>query len=344
LFAAPSKKKRYFRIPNVISYSKEITQYLDLTGEKDLGSYETGDMSTEKILESIQSNAVYGFGGAAYSTHQKIEAVMNAKVSEKHLIINGVECDPALIHDQWLLRQHPDPIVKGIELISECVPFSSITLAVKEVEGLNYPVSLKVQKVPDYYPLGAERLLINEVLDKHLSTIEYPAQHGILVLNVQTVYSIYRAVYCKEKADTKFLTVANIKGKTGSVVKLRLGMKVGDVMDAVYPNTTYIFAGGGSMQSHISKHDDIVDKTVNFIATAQFPKFKESPLCSKCGFCRVNCPVGLQVDRIVSLVDKGDVEKTSKYFPQHCISCGSCSYSCLAGKNLAARMKIAKDM
>lgn len=340
----PGRSKPSLRIGKVTPYPDDSRQMLDLTGRKESNGHEETDLSTEEILERIRKNEVFGFGGAGFSTYRKIMTVMEAKVGRKHLIINAVECDPGLIHDHWLLRRHADEIHKGLELLRRLIKPESATLAVKDDEGLSTPKSIELRKIRECFPAGAERILISEVLNRRMTQDMVPAACGILVLNVQTLYSIYNAVYTNEKADTRYLTVANLKEKRAKVVKVRLGMQIREVLDAVFPNAVYAFAGGGLMQSYLADEEAVVDKTVNYIATAEFPRYKESPLCSRCGLCKLNCPAGLDAGRIADLVDQGDRAAAKRYSPERCMSCGSCSYSCLAGRNLAARVKAAKEL
>jgi Na+-translocating ferredoxin:NAD+ oxidoreductase RnfC subunit len=186
--------------------------------------------------------------------------------------------------------------------------------------------------------------LISEVLHKQLEHNQIPAKQGILVLNVQTVYSIYEAVLGNKKAETRFITVADLKSQKAKVVKVRLGMKVQEILEAAFPGAVNAYVGGGLMQSHLAEENDVVDRNVNFIASAGLPRYKESPQCSGCGICTRNCPAGLSVRRIADLVDQGDKEAAASYHPELCISCGSCSYSCLAGRNLAMRVKAAREV
>ena len=97
------------------------------------------------------------------------------------------------------------------------------------------------------------------------------------------------------------------------------------------------------MQAYLSDEDAVIDHSVNWIATGTYPSYKESPQCSKFGNCIKSCPSGLKVNLIADLVDQGRVEETEKFYVSECISCGSCSYSCPAGRNLAARVKTAKN-
>ena len=366
----PIVAKARMKSPKIVPYNGNSTEIIDLTSEKDITGKKdiTGEkdlnrekdlpskkdyctenknnsslLSVESILNRIKANEVYGMGGAAFSTYRKLMTVLEAKENDKHLIINGVECDPGLIHDYWLLRNRSEEIQKGIDLLCKCVDFQSVHLTAKDIEGLNYSNTISISQIPDLYPMGAERILIDKVLDKKIASDQIPAVSGILVLNVQTVHAIYQAVYQNKMADTRFLTVANLKNKTAHVVKVKLGMKIKEVMDAVYPGIINIFVGGGIMQGYLSEEGAVVDPSINFIAAGTFPNYKESPQCSKCGICSENCPSSLGVNLIADLVDQGKIKDTEKYRVNECIECGSCSYSCLAGRNLLLRVKAAKE-
>jgi len=340
-------QKSKLRIPKQVPYLQDQSQMVDLTDDRlELSPEEEIDkleLSADEILSRIKNNEVFGMGGAAFSTYQKLMTVLTARESQKYLLINGVECDPGLIHDYWLLRKYPNEITKGIELLCKCINFSAVHLAVKDLDRLEFSNNINTHKVLDYYPIGAEKILIANVLKKQIEYNQIPAACGILVLNVQTIYAIYQAVARNKPVNTRFLTVANLKTKSAKVVRVRLGMKLREVMEAMYPGVINVFAGGGLMQSYLAEEEAVVDKNINFIATSVFPNYKESPQCSKCGNCVRNCPVGLKVNLIADLVDQGKLSETKKYFAFECISCGSCSYLCLAGRNLSDRVKTAKE-
>lgn len=302
---------------------------------------EDGSIDKDIILNRIRDHVVFGMGGAGYTSYRKLTAVIDAAAPEKYLIINAAECDPGLIHDKWLLQYKYDDIIKGVELLKQCIPFNDIYLAVKK-PALIKNDKIKLHLLADIYPVGAERILIQKVLNKKITKGEIPAFEGILVLNLQTVYAITQAVIYNQPADTRYLTVADLYNKRARVLKVNLGMRLRDVMEAVYPGATVIYAGGGIMQARQAEDDDYVDKSTNFIATGPFPYYKESPQCSGCGRCTKSCPCGLKVAKIAELVDKGKLKDTEKYNAKECISCGSCSYSCPAGRNLAAKLKQVK--
>lgn len=344
LFSSPGIHLRMrFNSRQRMPFVYEGTAYHNLAGKPDGLQGEAVQYTREEILDRIERNKVFGMGGAAFPAIRKIKAVLGAASAEKHLVVNGVECDPGLVHDKWLLRAHGREIIEGIRLLCLCIPFRSVTVAVKDSAGLAFPEGIALRRVPDYYPAGAEKVLIREVLGKMLSHEAVPAAEGILVLNVQTIYSIYDAVCMDCPADTRFITVANTRQMSAQVARVRLGTKISEVAEALHPAAACAFAGGGMMNARLAGDDAAVDETVNFIAVGSFPHYSESPLCSKCGLCSTVCPAGLPIYEVARLVDEGKVESTLKYRPERCMACGSCSHVCLARRNLGARMGAARQ-
>ena len=233
--------------------------------------------------------------------------------------------------------------MRGIELLCRCVRFETVTLAVKHAEpaGFTHPVEVRI--VPDYYPAGAERLLIHEILSLTLPEGSIPAEAGILVLNAQTVVAIYEAVILGRAADTRYLTLTDMRSGKFSVARVKLGASVQETLRTVYPGASPVFAGGGTMQAKLALEDAVVDETVNFIASGVLPKYKDSPQCSRCGLCAAVCPANLPVADIARHMRDGHPDRAAALRPDACMACGSCSRVCLAGRNLAASVAEAKE-
>lgn len=327
-------------IPRPVKYQGPHAAFKDLSEMG--GPSRPMEPLTGEWLEVVQKAGVVGQGGAGFPTWKKIETLLNSKVPVKHLIVNGVECDPGLIHDKWLLFHKHEEIEKGLLFLKEKAGLHTVTLAVKDTQGLSFSGGIKLHNIPDFYPAGSERILVREVLGLFLAHGTIPAHEGILVLNVQTVLSIYEAVFLGKRADTRYLTVSNLSSGESVVVKVALGTEIRKVMDCLYPNAITLFAGGGAMQAHQADDGERIASTVNYLAYGPFPHYKESLLCSKCGRCVSHCPEGLEVYRIAQCMDDGDASMARKYHPERCLGCGSCSYVCLAGRNLSHRVAAAK--
>lgn len=67
----------------------------------------------EAILDRIREAGIVGHGGAMFPTAFKIRGGLG-KVDT--LIINGAECEPYLNGDHLTMKNHPEELLKGIEL------------------------------------------------------------------------------------------------------------------------------------------------------------------------------------------------------------------------------------
>jgi len=307
--------------------------------------FSVDDFTSDEIIARIAEAGVIGLGGAGFPSHEKIMAVAKCGLSDTVLIVNGVECDPGLVHDKWLLASRGEDIARGIELVMKAAGTRRAVLAVKRHTLCSLPSSsaARVVRVPDRYPVGAERVLIRTVTGVSVPADRIPAREGFLVLNAQTVLAIYEAVLFGRKADRKFLTVADFARGEAKVAEVRLGTPIKDVFSLAFPGNAPAFAGGGLMRSFRIADGDVVDRKTNFIARSASPFYKESPFCSRCGLCSRVCPASLNVMRISDLVDAGNAEGARALGAERCLECGSCAYHCLAGKNLSWRVGLAKN-
>jgi Na+-translocating ferredoxin:NAD+ oxidoreductase RnfD subunit/ferredoxin len=298
-------------------------------------------LSGDEMLARITSSGVFGCGGAAFPATRKIRTVMESKAPEKHLIVNAAECDPGLIHDKWLLVNRSAEIEKGIGCLARIIPFSSITVAAKDFYGAIFDAPVKMHRLRDYYPAGAEKYIIREVLNFEPAAGTLPAASGILVMNIQTVLAVWEAVSRNRKADSRYLTVADLASLKGTVVRAALGATVLETAQRVFPNAVNVYTGGGAMGARLSGDGDTITEKTNLIAVGAPKGFREAA-CSQCDVCSAFCPSGLRVRDIAHLVDAGNTDSASLLQPGNCLDCGLCSAVCLAGRDQAARVRTAK--
>lgn len=333
------KLKKTFSRKQKIALSDDGALYTDLTGESAAES--TGCIpSCGEILRRIEKNNVFGMGGAAFPVAKKIRMAMESEAPDKYFIVNAAECDPGLIHDKWLLKNRSAEIVRGIEILQKCIPFKSVTVAAKDFAGYAFAEIATSYKVSDFYPAGAEKILVRHVL-KTAPADKIPAACGILVLNVQTVYAIFEAVLYDRRADTRFLTVADLNKGTGRIVRVKLGTSVRETAQKILGHAAIVYSGGGIMNARLSDDNDVIGEKTNFLAAGQVKGLREA-VCSQCNFCSAYCPASLHVRKIAHFVDAGKMDQALRLHPEKCMECALCSAVCLAGRNQAKRVKAAK--
>lgn len=291
------------------------------------------ELTKDEILKEIKKQGICGFSGSGYPTDKKIEAVIEAKTKEKYLVINGVECDPGLIHDGWLIKNRLNEIEKGIQILAK-FGFTRIILATKE-EIIANRNGYEVYTVPNRFPMGEEKILIGETLGISISQNEVPASKGILVLNLQTVYVIYEAIYGKRQVTSRFITIADLTTGEAVVARVNFNSNVMEVLNNVMGKgaNKIAFFGGGIMIGRKAMQDDILTINTNFIAYVNEINNFNDVKCKKCGACARRCPMELKVDKIIQALEKGDIETVKGLNPERCIQCGVCTYYCKARKD-----------
>ncbi len=317
------------RISKVVELKKD-NNFFDLT-ENNIKENFNG---SKNILERIENCELTGLSGNGFSTAKKIKAAIEAKVKDKYLIVNAVECDPGLLHDKWLMEKHLSQIEEGISVLSEMLPFKRIVLASKEACTVHNN-RIEHTLVPNKYPMGQEKILIEKVLGIKLDAGQIPSEQGILVLNVQTVLAINEIAQGIYKKGSRYITVADFTSGEAIVAKINGNSTPSEILKKTLgvKEGKNIFAGGGIMFGHKVQKDEKVSAKTNFVAYGQDIAFSEDSKCKKCGACAKKCPMGVKVHEIVSALEKDKNADISMYQPELCINCGTCTYHCRAGKN-----------
>lgn len=71
-------------------------------------------MTTEEVIEEISQSGLRGGGGGGFPTGNKWRLCHNAPGSEKYLICNAAEGDPAVYKDRLLLESDPNSVLEGM--------------------------------------------------------------------------------------------------------------------------------------------------------------------------------------------------------------------------------------
>jgi len=312
-----------------------------------------------ELLEKIKEAGVIGAGGAGFPTHLKL----NCKV--EYFIINGLECEPLLQSDKYIMRNNSDEIIQAAEEIGRTIEAEQIIIGLKEeyheeIEALNASikkfnsrVELHLSRV--FYPAGDEQILVYEVTGKTIPPGGIPLNVGAVVSNAGTVFNIFEAL--EEKMVTyKFVTVIG-EIQTPSIIKVPIGTKIKDVLDkcgGTLIKDYSLIIGGPMMGRKISKDeikDRVIAKTDGAIIvipenhyliereklTIEHMKNQAKSACIQCRFCTDMCPRNLighplnphKIMRSVAL-NESDNEVIKQALI--CCECGICEmYACPMG-------------
>ena len=202
---------------------------------------------------------------------------------------------------------------------------------------------MKISKVPNFYPMGWEKNLVEFV--KHVTYKKLPSEKGIIVNNVATIYAIYEALKYDKPLVERVVTFTGEKLKSPQNVLVKVGTPVSEVIEIIGGYKKYkdlLFVAGGPMMGISLPNDDlVVSPNLNCVLALYDKKEELVTQCLRCGKCVEVCPAKLVPVMIKDNINKP--ERLKELRPDRCISCGLCTYVCPARINVREYIKAAKE-
>ena len=198
--------------------------------------------------------------------------------------------------------------------------------------------------LPDRYPAGGERQLIQAVTGVPVPDGGLPRDLGVLVHNVGTASAAWRAVVHGEPLVSRFVTVGGDGVAAAATFDVALGTPASHLAQAVggwRDDATVLRAGGPMMGVALPQDDVVVIKTtIALTAWRDDASDRRPPLpCIRCGDCAAACPARLQPQLLharLGTADGGDLVGAVALGLGACIECGACDAVCPSGIRLTA--------
>ncbi|MGR5454182.1 electron transport complex subunit RsxC [Vibrio alfacsensis] len=296
--------------------------------------------SADALIDVIRLAGISGMGGAGFPTAKKIQSGI---ARTEILIVNAAECEPYITADDKLMQEHADELLQGIEIVEHILK-PKLTIigiednkpaAIKALEqaGMNKDIVIRV--IPTKYPSGGEKQLIKILTNKEVPSGAIPADIGILVQNVGSLYSIKRAVIDGEPMVNRIVTLTGKTFKQPRNVWALLGTPVQALLDEFgYKADKKLqrLIMGGPMMGFTLPHAQVpITKTTNCILA---PKRREIASdqyemeCIRCSQCAEACPASLLPQQLQWYAKSQEYEKLEELNLKDCIECGACAFVC----------------
>jgi Na+-translocating ferredoxin:NAD+ oxidoreductase RnfC subunit len=314
-------------------------------------------MDIKELSAILKNNGIVGAGGAGFPTYAKLDNRADT------IILNCAECEPLLKLHRQLLRDKAYEILTALNLIAETLGAKEIIIGVKEIyketieavnEYINSFKNMKISLLADVYPMGDEVVLVYETTKKVVRPGGLPIELGIIVINVETCYNVYKAVYENISVTDKLISIVG-EVKNPITVRLPLGTTVKDAIrlagGVTIDNAAYFL--GGLMTGKAGNENSIITKTSNAIIVLPdnhyvFEKNKNfnssieikraAASCCQCQMCTDLCPRNLlghpiKPNAFMQATTCKDMQEKNIFLDTFfCCSCGLCElYSCFQG-------------
>lgn len=321
------------------------------------GKVDASELSREEILAKIRDMGLVGMGGAGFPTYVKY----NTDRSIETLLINGAECEPYLTCDYRLMLEETYGLLRGVRVLKQACGAGHAYICVEDNKRIAAQVlekALKEQKeenisvvlLPTKYPQGGERQLVQAVLNREIKAGGLPADAGAVISNVATAKAAADAVLENQPLTSRRVTITGAVKNPGNYLA-PVGTSLGELLEksgGVSSQENQIILGGpmtGTCIAHNWKNEELgyVTKTTAGLVVLKEKDIKETP-CIRCQACVNVCPAGLWPYQIDFAYLEDNYGLCETLYASECIACGCCSYVCPARRELAFRIREARDL
>lgn len=311
------------------------------------------------LIQKIFEAGVVGAGGAGFPTHIKLNC------SVEYLIINGVECEPLLETDKYLMRTNSFEIIKAMEEVGKKIDAKRLIIGLKtkykeEIKELRRAIqelgsNVELFLLENFYPAGDEQILVYEITKRPIPAGGIPLDVGVVVSNVGTLSNIFDAMQDQPVIEKCVTVIGEVNRPC--IVKVPIGISVGKCIQAaggaVLKNYAVIL--GGPMMGRIIYEEQIeklfITKTIGSLILIPIDhhivKMKRLPIkhiinraktaCIQCSMCTDMCPrnlIGhkLRPHRIMRSMGMAEGDEKILMEAMICCECGICElYACPMG-------------
>jgi electron transport complex protein RnfC len=308
------------------------------------------DLTNAEIINRIQDAGIVGMSGSGYPTHSKLSPPDPDKIS--HVIINGAESEPYLAANHRLMLEESRGLISGIQILLKLFPYARGLIAIADDKpdciqllygSIQKEPRISVKVLKNKYPQGAERQIITAVTGRFMDSSVFPADIGVILLNIETVFQIHRAVKTGRNLTSRIITVAGDALKQSHNFSVRLGTSYQSLIEAAggYMKKPEKIISGGPMMGHAITETDIPvtkQSTAMLCFTKDFVAASRSTACINCLKCVAVCPEKLYPLKLARFAEFGEEEAFHRYHGKECVNCGCCRYICQAKLPIAARI------
>ena len=255
------------------------------------------------------------------------------------------------------MLENPNELIKGLKIALKILNLNKGYFGIEEnkadainilTEMLIDDSELSVISLKTKYPQGSEKQIIKAITGRNVPTGKLPADVGVVVLNVDTVYALYKAFYEGLPPVRRIVTVSGECIKNPGNFDVPLGVKFSYMFDAAGGFITEphkILMGGPMMGvAQYSTDAPIIKTTSALLALPEAAVlYDPASVCIRCGKCVDYCSMHLMPLNLAKFSEMDNLDMLEKYHVTDCMECGLCSYVCPARRNPSQLIKNGKQ-
>ena len=310
----------------------------------------------DEIVHLVKEAGLVGLGGAAFPSHVKMLPPGGSKIHT--VIVNGCECEPYLTCDHRVMLEHTDALLRGVRIAMRATGAGRALIGVEDnkmdavraiKQKLRDKDAIEVRAVEAKYPQGAEKMLIESLLDEQIPEGGLPVDLGVAVYNVGTLAQMGELLPKGRGLIERVVTVSGAGVERPGNYLVPIGTPVGFLLKeaGVDSEANKVILGGPMMGMTVASLDVPISKGVSGVVVyaAGDPDQGDRKVypCIKCSRCVETCPMRLNPSMMAQLAQKREYERMeSDFHLNQCFECGCCAYVCPSNIPLTQYFRIAK--
>jgi len=337
----------------VLDVYEGASQEVLYEAQRDLSGLDAG-----KIVQAVQDAGLVGQGGAAFPSHVKLKAPEGRELDT--LVVNGCECEPFLTCDHRIMLEQTADMLTGIRIALRALGLKRAMIGVEDnkpdaVEAVRKLLpddgSITVHALETKYPQGAEKMVIEALLNRQVPSGGLPADVGVAVFNVGTMAQVGALLPRSRGLIERVVTVSGPGVKRPGNYLVPVGTPIRFLLQQVgaAAEAHEVILGGPMMGMAVSSLEVPVTKAMSGVvvmgnADADLAPRKTHP-CIRCARCVEACPMHLNPSTLGLLASKREyAAMADEYHLMDCFECGCCSYVCPSNIPLVQYFRIAKSV
>jgi len=297
----------------------------------------------DEIVDHLRAMGLVGLGGAMFPTAAKLRGPWGAIHT---LILNGAECEPWISCDETLMRNRPEAVIRGGQILAAAVAAERVIIAVEDdmagiAEALEQALvehgsglDMSIVELPPVYPQGGERQLIETLTGLQVPSDGLPQDIGLLCHNVATAAAAWDAVAHGRPLTHRIVTVTGPGIQRPCNLRAAVGTPIAHLISAAggYQEGVQRLVLGGPMSGTALPSDEVVltkgSHCVLALTEQQLGPKPEPMPCINCGDCVAACPASLMPQLLFRALAADRHEQARELSLLECIECGCCAQVC----------------